>query len=419
MKYVQILVVSPLLRDYLRNKLEEYGIDVIASATPMEAIAKMRSLAPELLILDYNIGAISLMELLKKKKSDVNTAKTPVIILAEKIEQRHLIELAPYNVKNVFTKPIKVDALFTALSKILKIDFKIDNSKSIVEANVNEGIIFIEIANGFNRDKIDLLRYKVDELCALYRIRIPKVIIMLSDIRLTDINSLSLYSLLQVVYETSRASPNNVKILARDENIRKFVLEQKDFSKTQVVDNLNSAIDSLLAYDDSLDKEELALRIGSQMIQAKTRREAEEMSLKFYAENKGINIEFIKDSLKGSRIAIVDDDFIIQEMIKNTFENTGAIVNTFSDGEEFVAIVDTWEFDLVFIDLNMPVMNGFQVLKTLQDKKVKYPIIVLSSVSTRDSMLRAIQMGVKSYIIKPLTPEDIFIKTVEIMKANF
>ena len=418
MKVAQMLIESPLLKEYLLRKFEENSVEVIASATPMEAIAKMRTFAPDLIILDFNIGRQSMLELLKKKKLDVNTVKTPVVILADAIEQRQLVELAPYNVKNIFTKPIKIDTLFASLSKLLGISFKVDTTKCSLEVSVNENIIFIEIANGFNRDKIDILRYKMDELFFLYRIRIPKVIIMFSDIHLTVAGSLGLHNLLHVVLESSRAAHRNIKIITQDEEINRFIKEQNIYSKIEVTDTLKTALDSLLASEDNdVDKEELAGRIGSQILNAKAEKETDEMSLRFSGEKAEVKLD--RDSLKDLRIAVIDDDFIMQELIKNTFEATGATINAFSDGEEFLTILDSWKFDLIFLDLVMPIIGGFEVLKVLGEKKIESPVIILSSISTRDAMIKAIQMGVKSYLVKPISPEDIFKKSIEILKANF
>jgi DNA-binding response OmpR family regulator len=116
---------------------------------------------------------------------------------------------------------------------------------------------------------------------------------------------------------------------------------------------------------------------------------------------------------------VVDDDFVIQEMVRNTFQRINAAVSTYSDGGEFLTAVETEAFSLVFLDLMMPHVGGFSVLKALQANRVEQPVIVLSAVSQRESVIRAFRMGVKSYLIKPLKPDDIFRKSLEILRANF
>jgi DNA-binding response OmpR family regulator len=67
----------------------------------------------------------------------------------------------------------------------------------------------------------------------------------------------------------------------------------------------------------------------------------------------------------------------------------------------------------------MPNVDGFEVLKALQAREISYPVIVLSAINQRETMIKAVQMGVKSYLVKPLRPEDILIKAIETLKPNY
>ena len=415
MKQILILVESLLLRDYLRQKLEENGVGVSSATNPKDAVTKMRNLAPDLIILDYIQDHEGFVEILKEKKMNQNTVNTPVIILAQKIEQKQLLELARYNVKKVFNKPIKIDAFFAALSEFLGFQFKIDEKPGIIEVHVNENIIFIEIAQGLNRDKLGLLHFKIIELIDLYKIKVPKVIMMFSDLKLEIADAPVFAKLLNTVLEASKAKNNNVRILTNDEFVYQFIETRKEHKGIIVTSNLQNAMDGFIL-DTGTEKAEL---IGDIILKSKTIEDDETMALKFDSEEKKISMELIKDSVQNLRIAVIDDDFVIQELIKNTFSETSAFIYSFYDGDEFLKIIDSEEFDLAFLDLNMPRVNGFMVLEAMQARNINYPVIVLSAISQREAMLRAIQMGIKSYLIKPLKPEDIFIKSIEILKANF
>ncbi len=67
----------------------------------------------------------------------------------------------------------------------------------------------------------------------------------------------------------------------------------------------------------------------------------------------------------------------------------------------------------------MPEMNGFEVLKVMKERQVKVPIIVLSALSKRESVVEALKFGVKSYVIKPLKPEWIRKKATEVLALSF
>jgi DNA-binding response OmpR family regulator len=67
----------------------------------------------------------------------------------------------------------------------------------------------------------------------------------------------------------------------------------------------------------------------------------------------------------------------------------------------------------------MPKIDGFQVLKTLEHRGIQQSIIVLSAVTQRETVIKAFKMGIKSYLIKPLKPDEIFKKAIEILKPHF
>ena len=424
MKHILVIDESPLFREYLRMKLSDNGIDVSVAINGLDGISKMRTNPPDLVIMDYNLNKSrqGSMEVLKEKKANPNTAPIPVIIMAQKIDQKNIIGLVPFNVKKVFTKPIKIDALFITLTELLGIPFEVDETPCIIEAHVNDDIVFIEIAQGLNRDKLDLLRFKIIELIELYEIRVPKIIVMLSDIKLSFADGPNLQKLLDTVLQASRAKHRNIRILTKDEFFKKYVKGQREYEDIEVVSNLQYAMDGLLS---DIDKnmeygEKKAEIIGDKILSAEGNVEGESMHLRFDAETKRkMSLEEITESAKNLKIAAVDDDFIIQELIKNTFKKTGAAVSTFSDGAEFLAVADKESFDLVFLDLMMPNMDGFEVLKNLNYRDIHQPVIVLSAVTQRETVIKAFQMGVKSYLVKPLKPEDILKKSMEILRTNF
>jgi len=421
MKQILIIDEASLFREYLRMKLEDNGLEVSIGISAVDGISKMRNIVPDLIIMEYHLSRQGIMEVLKQKKSDPNTVNIPVIIMAQHIDQNQLIELIPYNIKKIFNKPIKADALFLTLSELLGVPFNIDESPGIVEVHVNDNIIFIEIAQGLNRDKLDLLRFKIIELINLYEIKVPKVIVMLSDIKLSFADAPNMEKLLGTVIQASKTRLRYIRVLTMDDFVRQFIKGQKEYEDIEVVSNLQYAVNDLLTGMENSDEhsEKKAAIIGDKILQAQSSDETEEMALKFDVETKSSSYELMKDSLQDLRVAVIDDDFVIQELIKTTFGKIGATVTAFSNGEEYLAAVDNTEFDLAFLDINMPKMSGFDVLKALQARNIKYPVIALSAVMQRDIMIKAIQMGVKSYLIKPLKPAAIFKKSIEILKANF
>jgi DNA-binding response OmpR family regulator len=422
-KQVLIIDESPLFREYLRDKLVENEVEVSVAVNALDGVSKIRNLGPDLVIMDYHLSRQGCFEVLKQKRDNPNAAKIPVIVLARRIDQKKIIELIPYQVKKVFTKPVKIDALFATLQEILSQPFSMDESPGIVEVHVNDDIIFIEIARGLNRDKLDLLRFKIAELVELYGIRVPKVIIMLSDIKLSFADAPNMQKLLETVLSSSKARRRHIRVLTRDDFVRKFIEGQKEYAEIEVVSNLQYAMDGLLRELDGgmAYAEKKAEIIGDKLLSAGDAAGDGTMALRFETDTKPkpLDMETVSESIRNLKVAVVDDDFIIQELVKNAFRKAGAGVTAFSDGGEYLAAVSGENFDLVFLDLMMPKVDGFAVLDTLRDRDLKPPVIVLSAVTRRDSVIRAFQMGAKSYLTKPLKPDAIFRKAMEILRPNF
>ena len=417
-KTVLVIDETPQFREFLRVKLEENNIEVGLAINGLDGIAKLRNTTPDLLIIDYHLSRQGCMEVLKQKKAGASLAPIPVIITAQKIDQKKILDLVPYNVKKVFTKPVKTDALFTTIQELLGVAFTIDTSPGIVEVHVNDDIIFIEITEGLNRDKLDLLRYKITELIELYQIKTPKLIVMVSGFSLSFSDAPNITKLLGDILQSSRAMRRNIRILTKDDYLKSFIKTEKKYEDIEVVSSLQNALDGLLKELDVTESGETkAVIMGDKVLSAEF-AEGESMQLRFDGETR-FSAEDVKESLQGLRIAAVDDDDIILDLVKQTFSGFDVELGFFIDGVEFTSMLDKVRYDLILLDLIMPRADGFAVLRELRDRNIDTPVIVLSAVSERETMIRAFQMGVKSYLTKPLKPADIFKKALEILRVNF
>jgi len=119
------------------------------------------------------------------------------------------------------------------------------------------------------------------------------------------------------------------------------------------------------------------------------------------------------------RIALVDDDPVIRIQLTKTFQSIQAEVRTFVDGQPFIESLGQEKFDLVFLDLLMPETDGFKVLQSPAFTTAAPTVVILSALSKRETIERALKLGVKSYIIKPVTPDGVLKKTAEILRSNF
>jgi DNA-binding response OmpR family regulator len=422
-KKVIIIDESDLFREYLKDRLSAAGLDIETAVNGLDGAVKLRNSLPDLVIMDYNLTRRSCKEVLEEKNRDPNTASIPVVLTAQKIDRNRLLELVPYNIKRVIMKPIKIDGLFATMAELLGLKLEIDMTPCVIEAHVNDNIVFVEIAKGLNREKIDLLRFKIAELLALYAIRNPRILVMLADMELSFVDGSNMEILLRTLLQQPGAKARHIKLLTNSSFARDFVAGRSEFADLEVVSNLQYAMDGLLTdYDPQLEMGEgKAEMLADRVLSAQTHESSREsIEMRFEGEaKKPLSLEGMREAGKGLSIAVVDDDFVIQELVKTTFGAISASVVAFQEGKTFIEAARVGNFDLVFLDILMPGMDGFQVLARLRAEDIEVPIIILSAVSQREAVIRAYQAGVKSYLIKPLKPDQILKKTLEILKANF
>jgi DNA-binding response OmpR family regulator len=422
MKQVLIIEEAPLLREYLNFKLSENDIEVNLARNGLEGSSRMRLGAPDLVILDYSIGGDEYRDVLKQKKMNPNTVNIPVILLARRIDQKKIFELLPFDVKKVYTKPLVPELLFGTIAEILHIQFKgMDTSPGVIEIHVNENIIFIEISKGLNRDKLDLLHFKIRELIDLYEIQIPKVIVMISDTKLTFSDTPNLQKLLETIIQSCKSRARYIRVLTRDPFIKQFVERQNDYRDIRVVSSLTETVEDLLEGVGDDDEFRRAEILGDRVLSADESGGEESLQMRFDAEiqPRKMGVEALRESLRGRKIIVVDDDPATRELVRNTFGKIGLSVTDFAGGGDYLAAIEKERCDLLFLDLVMPGLDGFEVLKTLNTRKDAPPVIVFSTVLQRDTVVRTFQLGAKGYVTKPVKPQEIFKKAIEILDPNF
>ena len=419
-KRILVIDESSLFRDFLRQKLEEYEFEVEVAVNGLDGWSKLRGEPPDLVVMDYYLSRISSVDLLQKKTEDKNVSGVPVIMASARIDREKIIQVARFNVRKFFTKPIKIDALLNTVAELLNVKLDLDNTPSIIEAHFNDEILFIEVAQGLNREKIELLRYKIQELLELYEVKTPKVLLMMSSIEVTPQDSLKLATLIQNIVEYSKATNENIKILTNSGYVERYISNSDDFSDIEVTNSLEIAMDGLLGRKAGSYMDAESRTVQQEFLTASAPKKEGKESIDMKFEGERTQDFHLNDLGSNINLAIVDDDFVIQELIKTAFSDTEFQVSTYENGAEFLEAYPNSNYDLVFLDLMMPELNGFQVLEQVNAMGgEKPPIIVLSALSKRETVIDALKYGVKSYIIKPLKPEWIRKKATEVLKLNF
>ncbi len=102
------------------------------------------------------------------------------------------------------------------------------------------------------------------------------------------------------------------------------------------------------------------------------------------------------------KILVVEDEEIIRMMFKQSFSNWGFKVNTAENGKDALEKCQQGFFNIVVTDLNMPVMDGMELLKRLKSKWPFQEVIVVTGYATIESAIEAMKLGAYDFILKPV-----------------
>jgi DNA-binding NtrC family response regulator len=120
---------------------------------------------------------------------------------------------------------------------------------------------------------------------------------------------------------------------------------------------------------------------------------------------------------RGSILAI-DDEQNIRHLIESEFSMEGLAVTTAGSGEEGLKLFDTEEFDVVLLDINLPKLNGVEVLKRLKQKSPDTEVIMITGYGDIKSAVDSIKQGARDYITKPFKLDEILALVKQAVKEN-
>jgi len=125
-----------------------------------------------------------------------------------------------------------------------------------------------------------------------------------------------------------------------------------------------------------------------------------------------------------AKILIVDDDTAVQATVRLLLERAGHSVVTAGDGRKGLALFEAGDFDLLFLDIFMPGMDGFETMRMVHHLRPLVPIIVISGRpiaseegSAPDFLTMAIKLGAVSSLQKPFKPAALLAAVADAMEA--
>ncbi len=116
--------------------------------------------------------------------------------------------------------------------------------------------------------------------------------------------------------------------------------------------------------------------------------------------------------MSGIRALIVDDSAVMRKIVERTLRQGGVDMETVAEagnGEEGLALLRRQTFDLILCDINMPGMDGLEMLQRMQAENLarQVPVVMITTESSESHVRSALMYGAQAYIRKPFTPEQI------------
>jgi DNA-binding NtrC family response regulator len=106
-----------------------------------------------------------------------------------------------------------------------------------------------------------------------------------------------------------------------------------------------------------------------------------------------------------ARILIVEDEPNVRLVFRTALESTACTLSTAEDGETALRWLKQSPFDLVLLDLQMPGLNGIEVLRRLRDTGNVVPVVIITAHGSISDAVQAMKLGAVDFLTKPVMPE--------------
>ncbi len=141
--------------------------------------------------------------------------------------------------------------------------------------------------------------------------------------------------------------------------------------------------------------------ISLDVAETEAEKSTEQIILRVYFDEKA------EKNIKGRKILLVDDSRVMRNIISQILVAEGAVIKEAENGEVGARVYRTFTPHLTLMDINMPEMGGFEAIEKIREFDGNSKFIILSSSSRKDEIIKAKQLKVSGYLVKPVEPEQL------------
>lgn len=118
------------------------------------------------------------------------------------------------------------------------------------------------------------------------------------------------------------------------------------------------------------------------------------------------------------RILVIEDEKNLNDIIVKKLKLEHYGVDACYDGEEGLDYILATEYDVIILDIMLPKMNGFDVLKKMRSKKIKTPVLLLTAKDSVEDRVQGLDLGADDYLIKPFAFDELLARIRVLLRRN-
>ena len=119
------------------------------------------------------------------------------------------------------------------------------------------------------------------------------------------------------------------------------------------------------------------------------------------------------------KILLAEDEIDLNNIITKYLKKNGYSVDSVLDGEEALGYLEYGEYDLVILDIMMPKVNGFEVIKKLRDKGNHTSVLMLTARDSADDKVKGLDLGADDYIVKPFDFNELMARIRAVVRRKY
>ena len=118
------------------------------------------------------------------------------------------------------------------------------------------------------------------------------------------------------------------------------------------------------------------------------------------------------------RVLLIEDDASVAQSIELMLKSESFTTDTTDLGEEGIDLAKLYDYDIILLDLNLPDISGYEVLRTLRASKIKTPILILSGMAGIEDKVKGLGFGADDYLTKPFHKDELVARIQAIVRRS-